>query len=172
MIPLSRGIRLPRNSDQGESCFEDQRARLQFEVLPEGRHIRVNWPAFHDGRGVLADILLRQTSEHESMTIVIPIKKNRFYYNRKINCLPAEGSLKFGDIQESLSADTCLGSLDWGRGVWEYKSFWNWAGAHDLELGLGIGRAGRAHGGPEPGLRLRRYFGGDGELPGPEWKSA
>ena len=148
VIPLSRGIKLPRNSDQGESCFEDQRARLQFEVLPEGRHIRVNWPAFHDGRGVLADILLRQTSEHESMTIVIPIKKNRFYYNRKINCLPAEGSLKFGDMQESLSADTCLGSLDWGRGVWEYKSFWNWASASGflpdgrsigVNLGCGFG---------------------------------
>ena len=56
VIPLSKGITLPRNSDQGESLFEDKRARLHFEVLPEGRHIQVSWPGFHDGRGISADI--------------------------------------------------------------------------------------------------------------------
>jgi hypothetical protein len=82
------------------------------------------------------------------MTIVIPIQKNRFYYNRKINCLPAQGSLQYGEVIETLSPDTCLGSLDWGRGVWEYKSFWNWASASGylpdgqtigLNLGCGFG---------------------------------
>jgi hypothetical protein len=148
VIPLSRGIKLSRNSDQGVSLFEDKRARLQFEVLPEGRHVQVTWPTFNNGRGISVDILLHQTRDHESMTIIIPIKKHRFYYNRKINCLPAEGSVQYGDIHESLSPETCLGSLDWGRGVWEYKSFWNWASASGflpdgqtigLNLGCGFG---------------------------------
>jgi hypothetical protein len=148
VIPLSHNLKLPRNCDQGESSFEDKRARLHFEVLPEGRHVQVSWPAFDNGKGISADILLHQTSEHESMTIVIPIKQRRFYYNRKINCLPAEGSVMYGDQHESLSPETCLGSLDWGRGVWEYKSFWNWASASaflpngqtiGLNLGCGFG---------------------------------
>ena len=92
VIPLSKGIELPRNSDQGVSVFRNKRMSLNFEVLPEGRHIQVDWPGFHNGRGISADILLHQPREHESMTIVIPIQKNRFYYNRKINCLPAEGT--------------------------------------------------------------------------------
>jgi hypothetical protein len=148
VIPFSRGLQLPRNSHQGTSVFQDKHASLRFAVLPEGRRIQVDWPAFCAGRGIFADILLHQTPDHESMTIVIPIKQHRFYYNRKMNCLPAEGSLQYGDLQENLSPESCLGSLDWGRGVWEYKSFWNWASASGflpdgqtigLNLGCGFG---------------------------------
>jgi hypothetical protein len=78
------------------------------------------------------------------MTIVIPIGSRRFYYNRKINCLPASGSLRYGELLEELKPNECLGSLDWGRGVWEYRSFWNWASAsgflpEGLTLGLNLG---------------------------------
>ena len=148
VIPLSKGITLPRNSTQGVSVFRNKQVNLKFEVLPEGRHIQVDWPGYHNGLGISADILLQEPEEHESMSIVIPIQKNRFYYNRKINCLPAQGSLQYGEIIETLSPDTCLGSLDWGRGVWEYKSFWNWASASGylpdgrsigVNLGCGFG---------------------------------
>ena len=148
VIPLGKGIALPRNSDQGESIFEDKHARLHFNVLPEGRHISIAWPGFHAGLGISAEILLRQPPDHESMTIVIPIGKRRFYYNRKINCLPAEGTIQYGKSVENLSPTSSIGSLDWGRGVWEYKSFWNWASASGflpdgqtigLNLGCGFG---------------------------------
>jgi hypothetical protein len=145
VVPLSRGISLTRNSDQGESHFENEKVQLHFQVIPEGRRISVAWPGFQDGRGISADILFHQLPEHESMTIVIPIGKRRFYYNRKINCLPAEGTIQYSGVTEALSPDTSLGSLDWGRGVWEYKSFWNWASASGfmpdgLTLGLNLGR--------------------------------
>ncbi len=39
------------------------------------------------------------------MTLVIPIGDRRFYYNRKINCMPAEGHLRYGEVQEQLEAD-------------------------------------------------------------------
>ena len=146
LIPLGRGISLPRNSTESDSHFKDGRASLDFRLTPEGRHISVSWPGFHDGRGIQADILLRCPPEHESMTITIPIGKQRFYYNRKINCLPAEGSLRYGDVVEDLKPDESLGSLDWGRGVWEYRSYWNWASAsgflpdgHTVGLNLGCG---------------------------------
>jgi hypothetical protein len=148
VLPFSQGITLPRNSDQGESIFEDQRTRLHFQVIPEGRHISISWPRFHNGRGISAEVLLRQSPKHESMTIVIPIGQRRFYYNRKINCMPAEGSIQYAGVLENLSPDNCIGSLDWGRGVWEYQSFWNWASASGflsdgqtvgLNLGCGFG---------------------------------
>lgn len=146
VVPLSKGVTLPRNSVQGVSIFEDKHAKLKFEVVPAGRNIQVQWPAFNQGRGITADILFHQPSGHESMTIVIPIGERRFYYNRKINCLPAEGQLQYGADVEQLSPTQCIGSLDWGRGVWEYKSFWNWASAsgflpdgHTVGLNLGCG---------------------------------
>src|SRR4030042_1775456 len=101
VFALKGGIIMP--SSPRTSFFQDKRARLHFEVLPTGRHIQVSWPAFHGGRGISADILLHQAADHESMSIVIPIMQRRFYYNRKINCLPAEGSLRNGDQHESLS---------------------------------------------------------------------
>ena len=165
VIPLGKGITLPRNSDQGESIFEDKHARLHFNVIPEGRHVSVSWPGFHAGRGISAEILLRQPPDHESMTIVIPIGKQRFYYNRKINCLPAEGSIQYGKSIENLSPTSSIGSLDWGRGVWEYKSFWNWASASGfLPDGQTIGLNLR--------MRIRRFIGRYGKLLRFEWQAA
>ncbi len=148
VVPLSKGIVLPRNSTEGDSLFEGSGVRLEFQVRDGNRRVLVSWPKFHDGRGIEADITLAAPPGYESMTIVIPIGKRRFYYNRKINCLPASGSLRYGDVRESLDPVTCIGSLDWGRGVWEYRSFWNWASASGflpdgrtvgLNLGCGFG---------------------------------
>jgi hypothetical protein len=153
VIPLGKGIQLPRNSTEGDSRFEDKRARLTFRLLPGERHLSVSWPGFHDGRGLELDIHLACPPEYESMTIVIPIGARRFYYNRKINCLPASGSARYGDQTERLNPRTCLGSLDWGRGVWEYQSYWNWASASGflpdgrtvgLNLGCGFGDLSKA----------------------------
>ena len=148
VIPLSRGIKLPRNSTEGSSIFEGKSACLCFRTDDESRELFIDWPDFHNGRGIKAEIRLTSPKQHESMTIVIPIEKKRFYYNRKINCLPAEGIITYGDDIETLDPEICQGSLDWGRGVWAYSSFWNWASASGflsdgrrigLNLGCGFG---------------------------------
>ncbi len=153
VIPLGKGITLPRNSTQGDSHFENKQVRLDFSLKPSRRHLSVSWPGFHDGKGISAEIDLATKPEDESMNIVIPIKEKRFYYNRKINCMPASGSITYGESSEQLDPATCLGSLDWGRGVWAYKSFWNWASASGflpdgrslgLNLGMGFGDLSRA----------------------------
>lgn len=122
-ILLSRGLALPRNSTEGESRFEDGKVSLSFQVEPDGHRLQIHWPDFA-GQSLTADITLRLAPDHESTVIVIPIAGKRFYYNRKINCLPAKGWLQVGDQRTELQPDVCLGNLDWGRGVWEYRSFW------------------------------------------------
>jgi len=148
VIPLGNGIELARNSTQGGSRFTDKRVTLDFSLHADHRHITVSWPGFHKGRGITAEIDLRTPPGYESMNIVIPIGEQRFYYNRKINCLPASGWIQYGNLKEELKPNKSLGSLDWGRGVWEYRSFWNWASASGflpdgrnigLNLGLGFG---------------------------------
>jgi hypothetical protein len=148
VVPLSRGIRLPRSSEEGETVYEGKNAQLLFRAGPGVRELDVAWPAFHEGRGIQAKIRLYSPPTHESMTIVIPIEQKRFYYNRKINSLPAEGHILYGDIQEELKPNESVGSLDWGRGVWAYQSFWNWASTSGflpdgrtvgLNLGCGFG---------------------------------
>lgn len=148
VVPLSRGIRLPRNSTQGTTTYSGKGVDIIFKTNPQERQIFVSWPSFHAGRGIEAEINLLCPSDQESMTIVIPIEGKRFYYNRKINCLPAEGFIKYGNVREDVRPDESLGSLDWGRGVWAYRSFWNWASASGflpdgrrvgLNLGSGFG---------------------------------
>jgi hypothetical protein len=146
-------VRLPRGSTSGETRFANRAASLRFQVEANQRHIFVDWPDYHQGRGIKAEISLTCPPEHESMTITIPIGEKRFYYNRKINCLPAQGTIHYGDQREQVRAHESLGSLDWGRGVWKYSSFWNWASASGylpdgrtlgLNLGQGFGDLSRA----------------------------
>ena len=146
-IPLARGIALPRNSTEGESVFDNGKVRLHFRAEPEARKLAVNWPNF-GGRDLSAEFSMRLPPEHESMTIVIPIAGNRFYYNRKVNCMPAEGWVRWGDKAIEIQPANSLGNLDWGRGVWEYNSFWVWASASGfladgrtvgLNMGCGFG---------------------------------
>ena len=153
VIPLSRGVELPRNSTEGDSHFQNEKARLTFSLRPNQRHLSISWPGFHEGRGIQAEITIACPLEYESMNIVIPIGRKRFYYNRKINCLPASGKITYGDQEETLEPESCLGSLDWGRGVWEYQSYWNWASASGflpygrrigLNLGCGFGDLSKA----------------------------
>jgi hypothetical protein len=153
VVPPGNAIQLPRNSTEGESHFGNAKVDLHFFISGNQRKILVKWPGFHAGRGVEADVTLNCPTGYESMTIVIPIGKSRFYYNRKINCLPAEGCVKYGSKTEVLNPRNCSGSLDWGRGVWEYQSFWNWASSSGflsdgrtvgLNLGCGFGDLSKA----------------------------
>jgi hypothetical protein len=143
VIPLGRDVNLSRQT-VGICEYQGQGVHLKFETTPETRQVFVDWPGFHEGRGIHAEISLQKKQTHESMNIVIPIPGKRFYYNHKINCLPASGRLQYGEIQEKLKPDESLGQLDWGRGVWEYSSFWNWASASGYlpdgrSLGLNLG---------------------------------
>ena len=62
------------------------------------------------------------------MAIAIPFHEyeRAFYYNDKINCMPAEGNLRIGEEEFTFSPDTALGLLDWGRGVWPFRTEWYW----------------------------------------------
>jgi hypothetical protein len=148
VIPLGAGVTLPRNNTAGNASFSNDKVSLHFIRQDAQRKISVSWPEFHEGRGIEAEITLDMPQSHESMNIVIPIGKQRFYYNHKINCLPAKGKLRYGEIEEELTPDSSVGSLDWGRGVWDYQSKWKWASASGfladggtigLNLGYGFG---------------------------------
>jgi hypothetical protein len=153
VIPFGKGVDLPRNSTEGDSHFENDKASLTFNLRGSERHLSVSWPGFKEGRGIQAEIDLTMPEGYESMNIVIPIGARRFYYNRKINCMPARGTVKYGNLTETLDPKTCSGSLDWGRGVWEYQSYWNWASASGflpdgrtvgMNLGCGFGDLSKA----------------------------
>jgi hypothetical protein len=144
IIPFGRGIQLARNSDKGDTTFDNGKVRVALRVDGENRRVSVDWPSFNRGEGISCELDLNCPTEHESMVIVIPIGQRRFYYNRKTNCMPASGWIRRGACQREITPDRALGSLDWGRGVWDYKGFWVWASSSGFlpdgrTLGLNMG---------------------------------
>ncbi|MBN1657458.1 MAG: DUF2804 domain-containing protein [Anaerolineae bacterium] len=146
-IPFGRGIELPRNSTEDASRFDNGTVRIEFTPEPEARQLSVSWSGF-EGQRLAAEVTMAMPAGHESMNVVIPIAGKRFYLNRKVNCLPAEGWVEYAGERFEIRPDECLGNLDWGRGVWEYRSFWVWASASGflpdgrtlgLNLGFGFG---------------------------------
>jgi Domain of unknown function (DUF2804), N-terminal/Domain of unknown function (DUF2804), C-terminal len=147
VVPFGHGVVLERSCETGVAAFAKPGVSLRFEAGAQERRVSVSWPSFHGGRGIQAEITLRCPPQHESMNIIIPIGARRFYDNTKINCLPAKGFIEYGGVGDELQPETCLGSLDWGRGVWEYRSYWNWASASGFlpspdgrAIGLNLGR--------------------------------
>ena len=146
-LPFGGRVKLPRNSTEGVTEYQKKDILLRFTVEGEKRLLSVRWPGF-GGSALKAELTLSCTADHESMNIVIPIPNKRFYYNRKINCMPAEGWVEYQGVRHVVEPATCLGNLDWGRGVWEYSSFWVWASASGflpdgrrvgLNMGYGFG---------------------------------
>ena len=79
------------------------------------------------------------------MVFASPFKldKKAFYYNQKINCMPASGIVRCGGDEYAFSPEDSFGTLDWGRGVWTYKNTWYWGSASGLlnqvPIGFNIG---------------------------------
>ena len=133
-IPFGRGVKLPRNSHDGASAWKGKKASLGFDVDGTRRTVVVGWGSF-GGDKLAAE--LEFTAPEESTIIATPIGERRFYYNRKINCMPVAGKVTIGNRVVEFDPATSSGTLDWGRGVWEYNSFWVWASGSGF---LGDGR--------------------------------
>ncbi len=91
------------------------------------------------------------------MTIVIPMNTGfpraaSTTTARSTACRP-QGHLTWGDERIDFKPTDTLGNLDWGRGIWDYRSFWVWASASGflpdgrtvgLNLGFGFGDTSQA----------------------------
>lgn len=152
-IPLGKGVQLPRNSTEGLCIFENKQASLKFRNEGEQRVLDILWKNFQDGQDFNANLVAIEKPDHESMNLIIPIEVKRFYFNRKINCMPVSGQIEHLGKINILTPQESLANLDWGRGVWAYNSSWVWASASGfltdgrtigLNMGFGFGDTNQA----------------------------
>ncbi|MDA3955237.1 DUF2804 domain-containing protein [Oceanispirochaeta sp.] len=121
-------------SDAGILEFKNKDMNLRFET-GSGKRIlsfelaQMDIPG--EGTGLSGTLTLTQPEGMESMNIATSWKENRkrFYYNRKINCMPASGTVKAGSNSFNFNPDRASGGLDWGRGAWTYQNRWYWSSA-------------------------------------------
>jgi hypothetical protein len=96
-----------------------------------------------DGTEIAADFAVLRPLVCESLNVVVPWSESRFQCNSKHAALPCEGEIRAGERRYRLDRRSCFAVQDWGRGIWPYRSFWNWGVAtgyaDDALLGVNIG---------------------------------
>ena len=121
-------LELPPHA-RADAVFEQGECRVAFTEEKRGTRISVEWPDFGDAP-LTVDLLAERASSHETMNVVIPWSRERFQFTSKQNCLPVTGTISLGDERMRLARkDAAFACLDFGRGVWKYRTAWNWGSA-------------------------------------------
>ena len=141
LTPFPMGkTNMPSTSDKGNVLYNDKRLHIKFLKSEGERRIVCRFENFKDGKPFECDITLKQP-EMDTMVIATPWKekKTAFYYNQKINCMPASGKVKFDGKEYVFNPETDFGTLDWGRGVWTYDNTWYWGSGNGIVNGKPFG---------------------------------
>jgi hypothetical protein len=132
MIPLTLGkFNMPPSSKQGDILFANKNAFIGFSHKNGDRLLEIEFDNFSEGKTLAGSLLLKQNQSADTMVIATPFAENKkaFYYNQKINLMPACGEVMLGDKKYTFDESTSFGTLDWGRGVWTYSNTWYWGSA-------------------------------------------
>lgn len=136
-VPLATGMAMPETVE-ADVVFSNPRLSLDFRQEAEGVRLTAASPDF-GGNPLRAEILVSYPADHETLSVVVPWDDRRFQYTSKHNTLPARGTVEaFGDTIGFDGADA-FACLDFGRGIWPYSSFWNWAAGSGRTDGRTIG---------------------------------
>lgn len=146
-FPMGK-FKLPETSVYGVTKYADRRLKMRFVVCDGKRKIQCKFDNFYKGKPFECQIVLNEPKT-ESMVIATPWreKKTAFYYNQKINCMPASGYMRYDGREYRFNPRTDFGTLDWGRGVWTYDNRWYWGSgngridgkAFGFNIGYGFG---------------------------------
>lgn len=127
LSPFGRGFDLPDEPCTGLMTADLGGLRLEIDERdPDATRLRaVCGDTPHGPLDI--DISVARPTGHESTNVVIPWSAKRFQFTSKQNTRPATGTVRVGS--QTFTLDGAYGTLDLGRGVWKYRTNWNWAAA-------------------------------------------
>ena len=139
IMPMGK-TKLPETSVSGNSFISGKGYQMLFENDGFTRRLTFHMDNFKDGKPIDGGITLTDVPE-DSMVIATPFlgAPKAFYYNQKINCLRAKGSVDFDGKTYVFDKADSFGVLDWGRGVWTYSNTWYWGSASGQVDGIPFG---------------------------------
>lgn len=145
---VPKKFQLPQDSRKGNIIYKDKTIRLYFKIEDSIRILllkKYNYKKTSD----LDISLVLYNEPRDSMVIATPFieDKKNFYYNRKIIGMRASGYVRCQKDNYGFSPIDSFAILDWGRGVWPYKTTWYWSAAagkiygkvFGFNLGYGFG---------------------------------
>lgn len=113
---------------------------MEYANVTDGGDMKVDFAgAAKSGERIVADFVVRRPPGQESLNIVVPWSDTRFQLNSKHNTMPCEGRVTVGDRRYVMDPAECHAVQDFGRGIWPYRSFWNWGVATGVQDGVRIG---------------------------------
>lgn len=134
-------VGLPESSERGDVHSAGRNYSILFKNEGDRRVLIAQMKNFGPEGSLYAKVTLTDIPA-ESMVIATPFDKDKhFYYNQKINCMRAEGTVTYGYHNRTYTFDPAdsFAVLDWGRGVWTYKNTWYWGSASGLVDGERFG---------------------------------
>lgn len=140
LLPLPFGsLRMPDQADKS-LCASRPGIDIRFEVRDGERILRCKTGGKKGVPPMKAKITLKQPHQ-DSLVIATPFTEyeQAFYYNHKINCMPATGYIRIGNERFEYQPDTASGLLDWGRGVWPFSAEWFWGNGSGMVDGKVFG---------------------------------
>ncbi len=130
---------LPPSSAEGDIAVSGKGYEMAFRHAGNARVLTFHMENFAEKLPIEGHIVLTEEPE-DSIVICTPFKKRgHFYYNQKINCLRAEGSVTVRGKTYSFTPERAFAVLDWGRGVWTYHNAWYWGSASGQIDGVTFG---------------------------------
>jgi len=138
-LPFNK-LRMPASAETGDLAFKKAGFEMEFHIETGARRLRCTIQGDAKTPAMDIDIHLTQP-DLSSIVIATPFDEDRrmFYYNHKINCMPASGTAVIGDQTFVFEPDSAFGLLDWGRGVWPFRHSWNWGNGSGLINGKRFG---------------------------------
>lgn len=124
-LPFNR-LQMPRSAETGDLSFKSKNMFMNFKV---GSDRRILTCRAKEKKGCCMDIAVTLFApDKTSIVMATPFDEDKryFYYNHKINCMPAEGSAVINGQKYIFSPESSFGLLDWGRGVWPFHHNWYW----------------------------------------------
>lgn len=126
LLPFGR-LHLPHSAEHGDVAYRSAGLRMEFQMEEGGRRLICKTNGSKKTPPIDIDVHLEQP-DLTSIVMATPFDEDPrfFYYNHKINCMPASGTVRIGEEQYTFSPNTAFGLLDWGRGVWPFSHEWFW----------------------------------------------
>ena len=138
IIPFGKGCDMTDNVRENIH-LKNREMTLSFTEEKGYTKIYVECHKFKNELSLNAEFIIEHPNNFETLNVVIPWDKKRFQFTSKQNCLPAFGTVTIGTEIFYFKTGEAFGSLDYGRGIWPRRTFWNWATSSGIHEGKSIG---------------------------------
>ena len=137
-VPGAAGFSLPETVNGGDMRFDLFGLNVEILARPDGTRLKARFSS--QGKAVEADVLVAWPEGHETLNVLVPWSERLFQFTSKHNARPVTGEVRVGERVYALGPHNgAFGALDFGRGVWPYRTTWNWGSASGVQGGRTVG---------------------------------